>query len=349
MRIAIVADACDPPTNGVIRTLRTLTACLEAEGHRVLLVLPPGFLSVPCPSQPDIRLAIAPWPRLRRLIDDFRPEAVHVATEGPLGIAARRLCLKRGWPFTTMFTSKFAETIHARLRIPVGLTWAALRWFHAPATRTMVATDSLRAELAARGFRDLATCARGVDTTLFRPRADADLGLPRPVSLYVGRVAPEKSVEDFLRLDLPGTKVVVGDGPDRARLEAAYPEAVFAGTQRGEELARHYAAADLFVFPSRTDTFGLVVLEALASGLPVAAYPVTGPVDIIGGTDAGVLDDDLQKAAVAALAIPRDRPRRLAETFSWEKVTQQFLAALAPIPSRLGAASRDAPATSAIR
>src|SRR5690606_1581247 len=180
-------------------------------------------------------------------------------------------------------------------------------------------------ELAARGFRDLATCARGVDTTLFRPRADADLGLPRPVSPSVGRVAPEKSVEDFLRLDLPGTKVVAGDGPDRARLEAAYPEAVFAGTQRGEDLARHYAAADLFVFPSRTDTFGLVVLEALASGLPVAAYPVTGPVDIIGGTDAGVLDDNLQKAAVAALAIPRDRPRRLAETFSWEKVTSSSL------------------------
>ncbi len=348
MRIAIVADACDPPTNGVIRTLRTLTACLEAEGHHVLLVLPPGFLSIPCPSQPDIRLAIAPWPRLRRLIDDFRPEAVHVATEGPLGLAARRLCLKRGWPFTTMFTSKFAETIHARLRVPVSLTWGALRWFHAPAARTMVATDSLREELESRGFGELATCARGVDTVLFRPRTRsnpaADLGLPRPVSLYVGRVAPEKSVEDFLRLDLPGTKVVVGDGPDRARLETAYPDAVFAGTRRGEDLARHYAAADLFVFPSRTDTFGLVVLEALASGLPVAAYPVTGPLDILGGTDAGVLDEDLQKAAEAALAIPRDRPRRLAETFSWEKVTRQFLAALAPIPISPEPAAAQAPA-----
>jgi glycosyltransferase involved in cell wall biosynthesis len=337
MRIVIVADACDPPTNGVIRTLRALTATLEAMGHDVLMIRPPGFISVPCPTQPDIRLAIAPGRRLRRLIDDFCPEAVHVATEGPLGLAARRLCRRRGWPFTTMFTSKFAETIHARIRAPVGWTWAALRWFHAPAARTMVATESLAAELDARGFGPLARVTRGVDTGLFRPRPDAARHHPRPVWLYAGRVAPEKSVEDFLRLDLEGTKIVVGDGPDRERLERAYPDAVFRGTLRGEDLARAYAGADVLVFPSRTDTFGLVVLEALASGTPVAAYPVTGPLDTIGESGAGVLDDDLGRAARAALAISRERARAHALGFSWQAVARQFVAALEPIERPSGA------------
>jgi glycosyltransferase involved in cell wall biosynthesis len=343
MRIAIVADCCDPPTNGVMRTLRALTAELEAKGHTVLLVLPVGFATLPCPSQPDIRLAVAPWRRLARLLDDFGPEAVHVATEGPLGLAARALCRRRGWPFTTMFTSKFAETIHARLRVPVGWTWAALRWFHAPSARVMAATESLRVELAARGFSRLAAVGRGVDTELFRPRPEATLPYPRPIWLNVGRVAPEKGLDDFLSLDLPGTKLVVGDGPDRARLEAAHPDAVFVGTRRGEELARFYAAADAFVFPSRTDTFGLVVLEALASGTPVAAYPVTGPLDIIGASGAGVLDEDLGRAAREAIRIPRERARERAEAFSWEGVARQFLAALEPIapeaataPSRQG-------------
>jgi glycosyltransferase involved in cell wall biosynthesis len=344
MRIVIVADACDPPTNGVIRTLRALTAALEGMGHDVLMIRPPGFLSVPCPTQPDIRLALAPSRRLRRLIEDFAPDAVHIATEGPLGLAARRLCRRRGWPFTTMFTSKFAETIHARIRVPVGWTWAALRWFHAPATRTMAATESLAAELAARGFGPLARVTRGVDTELFRPRADATLPHPRPVWLYVGRVAPEKSVEDFLELELEGSKVVVGDGPDRERLERDHPDAVFLGTLRGEELARAYAAADVLVFPSRTDTFGLVVLEALASGTPVAAYPVTGPLDIIGDSGAGVLDEDLGRAARAALAIPRERARRHALGFSWQVVARQFVAALEPIARSAGSTMPAAPA-----
>ncbi len=337
MRIVIVADACDPPTNGVIRTLRALTAALEGMGHDVLMIRPPGFFSVPCPTQPDIRLALAPSRRLRRLIDDFGPDAVHIATEGPLGLAARRLCRRRGWPFTTMFTSKFAETIHARIRVPVGWTWAALRWFHAPAARTMVATESLAAELDVRGFGPLAHVTRGVDTDLFRPRDDAALSYPSPVWLYAGRVAPEKSVEDFLRLDLEGTKLVVGDGPDRERLERVYPDAVFLGTLRGEELARAYAGADVLVFPSLTDTFGLVVLEALASGTPVAAYPVTGPLDIIGESGAGVLDDDLGRAAREALAIPRERARAHALGFSWQAVARQFVAALEPIARPSGA------------
>jgi glycosyltransferase involved in cell wall biosynthesis len=333
MRIAIVADACDPPTNGVSRTLTMLSACLERQGHEVRLISPPGFLTLPCPSQPDIRLAVAPGRRLARLLDAFAPEAVHIATEGPLGLAARRLCLRRGWPFTTMFTSKFAETIHARLRVPVGWTWALLRWFHAPSSAVMVSTGTLRADLARRGFRRLATCGRGVDTSLFRPRPDARLPHPRPIWLYVGRVAPEKSVEDFLGLDLPGTKLVVGDGPALPGLRQRFPDAVFAGTRRGEELAWHYAASDVFVFPSRTDTFVLVVLEALASGLPVAAYPVTGPIDIIGDSGAGVLDEDLGRAARAALEVPRERCRALAETYSWERCAHQFRALLCPIPN----------------
>jgi glycosyltransferase involved in cell wall biosynthesis len=346
MRIAIIADCCDPPTNGVMRTMKAIADELRLAGHEVLLVLPPGFLSLPCPSQPDIRLAVAPWPRLRRLIDGFGPEAIHVATEGPLGLAARRLCRKRGWPFTTMFTSKFAETIHARLRIPEAWTWSALRWFHRPSSRVMAATPSLRAELAGRGFGPLVHVGRGVDLDLFRP-CDADLGLPRPVFIYVGRVAPEKSVDDFLRLDLPGTKLVVGDGPDRARLERAFPDAVFVGTKRGRNLARHYAAADVKVFPSRTDTFGLVILEALACGTPVAAYPVTGPLDIIAGSGAGCLDADLGRAALAALDIPRERARAHAETFAWSRVAHDFLDALEPIPSgrrRPAASGHGAPA-----
>jgi glycosyltransferase involved in cell wall biosynthesis len=332
MRIAIIADACDPPTNGVIRTLRMLTACLRAMDHEVELVTPPGFATLPCPTQPDIRLAVAPGRRLAALIDRFGPDAVHIATEGPLGMAARRLCLRRRWPFTTMFTSKFAETVQARLGVPPSWIWSALRWFHAPSACVMVSTPSLQAELEDRGFGRVHICSRGVDTTLFRPRPEADLPYPRPIWLNVGRVAREKSIEDFLCLDLPGTKLVVGDGPDRKRLERAFPDAVFVGTKRGEELALHYAASDVFVFPSRTDTFGLVILEALASGLPVAAYPVTGPRDIIGGTAAGALDDDLGLAAHAARGLdPQDCA--LAKTYAWEDCAARFLENLQVLPN----------------
>lgn len=325
MRIAIIADACDPPTNGVIRTLRTLKSCLTDMGHTVTLITPPGFVTLPCPSQPDIRLAVAPMRRLRALIDDFAPEAVHIATEGPLGLAARRLCLQRGWPFTTMFTSKFAETIHARLRIPLRWTWGALRWFHARSACVMVSTPSLRDELAARGFENIGICARGVDTALFHPGRAIDLPYPRPIWLYVGRVAPEKSVEDFLGLDLPGTKLVVGDGPARQRLERDFPDAVFAGTQRGRTLAGYFAASDVFVFPSRTDTFGLVILEAMACGLPVAAYPVTGPRDIIADSGVGCLDADLGRAARGALGLSRAACRAHAEGYSWTDCARAFV------------------------
>lgn len=334
MRIAIVSDACDPPTNGVSRTISMIAKLRERAGDEVAVIGPEGFLTVPCPSQPDIRLAVAPWRGLRRSLDDFAPDALHVATEGPLGLAARALARRRGWPFTTMFTSRFAETIHARFRLPARWTWAALRWFHAPSSAVMVSTESLRAELAGRGFRRLALCGRGVDTKLFRTRPQARLPYPRPIWLYVGRVAPEKTIEAFLALDLPGTKLVVGDGPALGRLRRRYPQVVFAGTRRGEELARYYAASDVFVFPSRTDTFGLVLLEALASGLPVAAYPVTGPLDVIGDSGAGVLDEDLGAAARGALGIAPERCRRLAESYSWERCAMEFRSLLRPIPCR---------------
>lgn len=340
MRIAIVSDACDPPTNGVTRTFTQVSERLRRHGHDVLLVTPPGFATIECPTDPGIRLAVAPYRRLARRLDGFRPDAIHVATEGPLGFAARRYCLGRGLPFSTSFTTRFPEAIHARLRVPTAWTYALLRRFHRPAAALMVGTASLRAELARRGFANLALWTRGVDTDLFRPRPDATLPYRRPIWLHVGRIAPEKSVEDFLRLPLEGTKLVVGDGTLLPELRRRHPEAVFTGTLRGEDLARHYAASDVFVFPSRTDTFGLVLLEALASGLPVAAYPVTGPLDIVGRDGPGVLDEDLDRAARAALAIPRERCRAHALAYDWETCVTRFVELLHPT----GAAGTAAPA-----
>lgn len=331
MRIAIVSDACDPPTNGVSRTIGMLQHWLPRLGHEVNVIEPPQFRTVRCPTEPDIRLAVRPLGRLTRMLDAYRPDAIHVATEGPLGLAARRYCVKRGYPFTTMFTTKFPEAIHHCIGVPVAWTYAALRWFHARVAALMVTTQSLRDELRVRGFQRLVSWSRGVDTELFRPRPHARLDLPRPIFLYVGRIVPEKSVEDFLRLELPGTKVLVGAGGLLPRLRERYPEAVFLGVRRGEELAEIYAAADAFVFPSRTETFGLVVLEALASGLPVAAYPVTGPRDVIAGQPVGVLDTDLRRAALAALDIPRDCCRAFALGHSWEHCAREFVTLLHPI------------------
>ena len=334
MKIVIVSDACDPPTNGVSRTLGTLKACLERLGHQVTIVSPPEFLTVPCPTYPEIRLAVLARRRLRRQLEEFRPDVIHVATEGPLGWAARGWCLRRGLPFTTMFTTKFPEAIELRFGLPTAWTYALLRHFHAPSSAVMVATASLRDELWERGFRNLAPWTRGVDTELFRPRPKDFLDLPRPIFLYVGRIAVEKSIEDFLRLDLPGTKLVVGDGPHLPKLRREFPDATFVGSKRGEDLARYYAASDVFVFPSRTETFGLVVLEALASGLPVAAYPVTGPLDIVGSAPVGVLDEDLGRAARQALALSPDLCRAHALRFSWENCAQQFLRFVQPVSWR---------------
>jgi glycosyltransferase involved in cell wall biosynthesis len=268
------------------------------------------------------------------MADDFRPEAVHVATEGPLGLAARRWCRSRRVPFTTSFHTRFPEYIQQRCGLPAGVTYRAMRWFHGAAERVLVATGSVEDELRARGFDNTVRWSRGVDTELFRPRADAVLSLPRPLFTYVGRVAVEKNVEAFLSLDLPGTKVVVGDGPQRARLEQRFRQAAFLGPLFGADLARAYAASDVFVFPSRTDTFGLVMLEALACGVPVAAFPVPGPLDVIGSSPAGVLDEDLGRACRAALEIPSAACREHALRHSWARCAELFASYLAPIGAR---------------
>lgn len=325
MRIVIISDAWYPQVNGVVRTLDTLRRGLEERGHGVRLITPERFRSVPCPSYPEIRLALATPRRIGRLIDDFQPCAIHIATEGPLGLAARRHCVRQRQPFTTAYHTRFPEYIHARWRVPLSFTYRLLTWFHGPASAVMVATQSVEDELKSRGFRNIRRWTRGVNTDLFRPRDKDFLQAPRPISLYVGRVAVEKNVEAFLGLEIAGTKVVVGDGPALDRLKRRYANVRFVGVKTGEELARHYAAADVFVFPSRTDTFGLVLLEALASGVPVAAYPVPGPLDVIDQSGAGVLDDDLGVAVRRALTIPAEVCRRQALAFSWDASVRQFL------------------------
>ncbi|HYM30610.1 MAG TPA: glycosyltransferase family 1 protein [Candidatus Cybelea sp.] len=331
MNVVIVTDAWHPQVNGVVRTLDTIGKELRELGHAIRYVTPDQFAGFACPTYPEIRLCYGVRRKLARMIDAFQPCAIHIATEGPLGFAARRYCTRRRIAFTTAYHTRFPEYVHARFRIPASLTYALLRWFHGRSARVMTATESLRADLAGRGFRNLACWNRGVDIDLFQPRDKAFLRLPRPVFLYVGRVAVEKNIEDFLDLDLPGSKLVVGDGPQLNALRRRFPDAHFVGAMHGEDLARFYAASDVFVFPSRTDTFGLVLLEALASGLPVAAYPVTGPQDVLGSAGVGVLAHNLGEAARRALAIPSDECRRFALQFSWRASAEQFLRNLQPV------------------
>lgn len=329
LKILIVTDAWQPQVNGVVRTLEILGDHLTRMGNTVRFVTPDMFRSVPMPTYPEIRLALWPTRRVAKIINRFQPDAIHIATEGPLGWAARRFCVRREHPFTTSLHTRFPEYINARTRLPVRWGYAYLRRFHRPASAVMVATPSLRDELAALGFRNLRIWSRGVDLARFRPATPDEreaFGYPRPVWLYVGRIAVEKNVEAFLSLDLEGTKLVVGDGPQRAALEGRYPEAVFLGPRFGEALAEIYAASDVFVFPSRTDTFGLVNVEALASGIPVAAYPVQGPRDILEGSGVGALSEDLGEACRGALGCATPQACRAhAERFSWEACTRQFL------------------------
>jgi glycosyltransferase involved in cell wall biosynthesis len=333
LRLLIVTDAWAPQVNGVVRTLSTVSALLRAGGDAVEVVGPDRFRTVPAPSYPEIRLAVRPRAALARMADAFAPTTVHVATEGPLGWAMRAVCRARGWPFTTSFHTKFPDYLRARAGIPPRLAWAVLRRFHESGAGTFAATPSLRDELARRGFTKVRPWTRGVDLDLFRPEPrDPWDGLARPVFLYAGRVAVEKNIEAFLRLDLPGSKVVVGDGPQRRALQARFPAARFAGWREGAALAAAYAGADVSVFPSRTDTFGLVILEAMACGTPVAAFPVTGPLDVVGGSGAGALDEDLGRAALAALRCDRARCRAHAETFSWAACAEAFRRQLAPVP-----------------
>jgi glycosyltransferase involved in cell wall biosynthesis len=324
MRILIATDAWHPQVNGVVRTLTMMAEAAKALGADVSFLTPTSFPTVGLPSYPDLRVAIPSPLKIARLIDEARADCIHIATEGPIGITARAYCRKRGLRFTTSFHTRFPEYISARLPVPESWVWAWLRRFHGASQAVMAATPALADELRGRGFRNVVLWPRGVDAGLFHPR-DADLGLPRPVFLSVGRVAVEKNLEAFLALDLPGTKVVVGDGPAREALQRDYPHAVFLGAMQGEALARAYAAADVFVFPSKTDTFGLVLLEALASGLPVAAFPVTGPRDVIGDAPVGVLSDDLQQACIAALKIPPQACLEFAAGQTWAASARAFL------------------------
>jgi len=333
MRILLVTDAWVPQINGVVRTWQRLIQEAEALGHPFEVISPDPFRTVPCPSYPEIRLALFPGRKLAQRLKAFKPEAIHIATEGPLGQAARSYCLRHHLPFTTSYHTRFPEYFAARLPVPLSLGYWLMRRFHSASDAVLVATQTIRDDLEERGFPNVTEWTRGVDTELFRPRNDHALDLPRPIYLYVGRVAVEKNIEAFLKLDIPlGTKVVVGDGPQRAELEARYPKVVFTGAKEGEELARHYASGNVFVFPSRTDTFGLVMLEALASGLPVAAYPVPGPLDVVNGSGVGVLDEDLGYAVQRALAIPSERCRAHAMRYSWSACAAQFLENLQPLP-----------------
>jgi glycosyltransferase involved in cell wall biosynthesis len=331
VRISLITDAWRPQINGVVTALENTVAEAEALGHEVDPITPEDSPSVPLPTYKEIRLSLDAGRKVRRRLRDFDPDAVHIVTEGPLGLAARRYCARHGIPFTTSFHTRFPEYVKKRLPfVPLSWGYGFMRWFHGGAERTMVTNEPLRAELADKGLRNLVMWPRGVDTQRFRPVGRGELGVAGPVFLYLGRVAVEKSVEDFLALDLPGTKVVVGDGPARARLEADYPEAVFTGYRTGEALVRTLSDADVFVFPSRTDSLGLVLFEAMACGVPVAAYPVTGPDNVVDHGVTGYLDEDLGRAARAALELDPADCRAAAGRRSWRECTEAFLGNLAP-------------------
>lgn len=333
LRILIISDAAEPQVNGVVRTLNATTTTLRTMGKTVKMVGPEQFKTVPMPFYPEIRLALFPGRKLARIIEEFQPDALHIATEGPLGLAARAYALRKGMRFTTSFHTRFAEYLEARTRIPAGLTYLWLRRFHAAASGVMVATASLQEELAQRGFKNLRLWSRGVDLSLFNPAPRRDWPFARPIFAYVGRVAIEKNLHAFLSLNLPGSKLIIGDGPQCKALAQEFSDAHFVGALRGTALAEAYAGADIFVFPSKTDTFGLVVVEALASGLPVAAYPVTGPKDILAGAanPVGALNEDLRTACLDALKVNRADCRPYAERFSWQACTEQFLENLVPV------------------
>jgi glycosyltransferase involved in cell wall biosynthesis len=325
MRVLVATDAWQPQVNGVVRTLTSLARTARSLGVGIEFLSPDGFPSVPLPTYPGLRLALPSRRRVARRIDEAKPDAIHIATEGPIGHAVRAYCRRRGRPFTTSYTTRFPEYISARAPIPESWIYSALRRFHAPATVTMVATPSLFTELAQRGFSNLGMWTRGVDTDLFRPDRAIALDFPRPIFVVVGRVAVEKNLDAFLALDLPGTKVVIGKGPQEEELKRRFPDVRFLGLLENGTLAGHLAAADVFVFPSRTDTFGVVQLEALASGVPIAAFPVTGPKDVVGNHPIGVLDEDLRAACLGALQISRDACRAFALDYSWERSARQFI------------------------
>jgi len=348
MRILIATDAWHPQVNGVVRTLTSLARSAANLDGEISFLTPDGFPSIGVPTYPGLRVALPNRREIARRIEQASPEAIHIATEGPIGWAVRAYCRRRKLAFTTSYTTRFPEYVAVRTMIPASFGYALLRHFHAAASTTMVATAWQ--ELGERGFRKLGFWTRGVDTELFTPDHPATLDLPRPIFMTMGRVAVEKNLEAFLSLDLPGTKVVVGEGPQRVQLEQQYPDAVFLGEKKGADLTAHLAAADVFVFPSLTDTFGVVQLEALACGTPVAAFPVTGPLDVIADHPIGAIDWDLRSACLRALTMSREACRNFALLRSWENSARQFIGNLAALqPSRAAQASRRIPGTSAVQ
>lgn len=331
MKIALISDAWHPQINGVVTTLSNTVAWLERLGHEVKVFTPDLFKNYPCPGYPDVRLAFLCGPHLRPLITSFKPDALHLVTEGPVGFAARRFCQAFGYRYTSSYLSHYPDYLNLRIGLPKQISATYLRWFHCDSAKVMVSTPTLEQGLRKKGYPHLVRWSRGVDTQLFKPRTKDFINDPRPIFMYAGRVAIEKNIETFLKLDLPGTKFVVGDGPDKEMLATKYPSARFTGYQQGECLARYLAAADVFVFPSLTDTFGVVLLEALACGIPVAAFPVQGPVDVITDNRVGILNEDLKIAALTALTLkPKDCVAFAAE-FTWEKCTRQFVDNLVPM------------------
>jgi glycosyltransferase involved in cell wall biosynthesis len=350
MRILIATDAWHPQVNGVVRTLTSLASSASTLGAEIEFLTPDGFPSLAVPTYPGLRMALPNRREIARRMEAASPDAIHIATEGPIGWAVRAYCRRRKLAFTTSYTTRFPEYIAVRSIIPAALSYAVLRHFHSAAGMTMVATASLKQELSARGFRKLGTWTRGVDTDLFRPDDAAELDLPRPIFLTVGRVAVEKNLEAFLSLNLPGSKVVIGDGPQRALLERRYPKVRFLGEKTGKELSAHFAAADVFVFPSLADTFGVVQLEALACGTPVAAFPVTGPKDVIADHPVGALDKDLRSACIRALGMSRETCRSFALARSWESSARQFIGNLSALrPNRSPQPARRMAARRAVR
>ena len=330
-RVLVVTDAWHPQTNGVVRCLDNVGRQLRGRGHDVQYLTPQRFWTVPLPTYPEIRLSLAPLGAIAEQIAELSPDHLHIATEGPLGLQARLYCAEAGLDFTTSYHTRFPEYLSARMPVPTEWSYAYLRWFHTGAATTLVPTQSIGRELEQQGFGNIRVWSRGVDATAFSPGEKTEFGeLPGPHLLYVGRVAVEKNVAAFLALDVPGTKIVVGDGPQREELQRLHPEAVFLGLRHGAELAALYRSADVFVFPSRTDTFGNVMIEALASGVPVAAYPVAGPVDVLTDPGCSALDDDLGGAVRRALTLSRERARAFSSRFTWAHCADQFADALVP-------------------
>lgn len=338
MKIMLITDAWHPQVNGVVRTLTRVIEECEAMGHKFEIVSPnDGFKTIPLPTYNEIQLAIGARAEIEKRFHEFEPEAVHIATEGTLGMAARSMCLKNKMPYTTSYHTRFPEYVSARFPVPLSWGYGFMKWFHRYSGHIMVATPSMQEDLESRGFGNVVAWSRGVDTELFHPSKretmpDPYEGLERPIFLNVGRVAVEKNIEAFVELDLPGTKVVVGDGPQLEELQKKYPKVKFLGAKFGEELASCFAHSDVFVFPSLTDTFGLVILEAMATGTPVAGYVVPGPKDLIPGSNAGAISDDLRTACLECLDLDRDTCRTYAEGYSWTACAETFITNLEPLP-----------------